>query len=73
MISTISLYALVLQDQIATIAKDVGVKLFVPFELGKPMDSDIEGTFGQKDRFKKKLKEIGLPCTVSYTSPWTDW
>lgn len=41
-ISTIGLSALDMHDQIAIMAKDVSVELFVPSEFGKPTDGATE-------------------------------
>lgn len=69
-LSTISRFALGVQDNLAAGAKAAGVKLFVASEYGnKPDDRDSQ--FG-KDDIYNKLKELGLPYTAFYTGRFTD-
>jgi hypothetical protein len=57
---------------LATAAKSVGVKLFVPSEFGTPMTPRIEGPLAEKEKSLKKLKELGLPYVIFSTGPFTD-
>ena len=72
-ISTVGNEGIELQGRLALIAKEVGVKLFVPSEWGNPTDGATISIFALKDGIKKKLKEIGLPYAAFYTGPWLDW
>ena len=72
-VSTIGGAGLALQSNLATAAKEAGVKLFVPSEFGLPTDELTEGVFQSKNVFKAKLKEIGLPFAAYYTGLFTDF
>ena len=72
-VSTIGGAGLALQSDLATAAKEAGVKLFVPSEFGLPTDELTEGVFQSKNVFKAKLKEIGLPFAAYYTGLFTDF
>ena len=73
-VSTLSDSPLGSQLELAKGAKAAGVKLFVPSEFGNQTDGATEGVWGEKDAFKKKLKdEINLPYVVFYTGGFADW
>ncbi|KAI0258374.1 NAD-binding protein [Gloeopeniophorella convolvens] len=71
--STLSWDALDLQASIAEAAKEAGVKLFVPSEFGNVTEGGTEGLFGAKASIQSQLKAIGLPYTLFYTGPWSDY
>ena len=60
------------QNTVATAAKDAGVKLFVPSEFSTPSENQTQPILAQKDAFKRKLKEIGLPYAAYYTGAFAD-
>jgi len=62
LISTVGVFGLGLQPDIAAAAKEAGVKLFVPAEYGSPA-IDMGGG---KSALRKKLGEIGLPFTIFF-------
>ncbi|KAL5536931.1 hypothetical protein ACEPAF_754 [Sanghuangporus sanghuang] len=73
-VSTLSGSPLGPQLGLATGAKAAGVKLFVPSEFGNATDGATEGFWGEKDAFKKKLKnEIHLPYAAFYTGGFADF
>jgi uncharacterized protein YbjT (DUF2867 family) len=72
-ISTISGTALDVQPRIAEAAKEVGVELFVPSEFGGPTEGETEGYFGAKANIQEQLKAIGIPYTLFYTGPFSDY
>ncbi|KAL5492388.1 hypothetical protein ACEPAI_3835 [Sanghuangporus weigelae] len=73
-VSTLSGSPLGPQLELATGAKAAGVKLFVPSEFGNATDGVTEGFWGEKDAFKKKLKnEINLPYAAFYTGGFADF
>ena len=60
------------QFDIAAAAKDVGVKLFVPSEVGLVTDLITDSAYASKNEVKAKLKEIDLPFTIYYTGLFPD-
>ncbi|KAL5531647.1 hypothetical protein ACEPAG_4524 [Sanghuangporus baumii] len=73
-VSTLSGPPLGSQLQLATGAKAAGAKLFVPSEFGNDTDGATEGFWGEKETFKKKLKnELNLPYAAFYTGGFTDF
>ena len=71
-ISTIASVALGLQAGIAEAAKEVGVKLFIPSEFGRPTEGETEGLFGSKARVQDQLKAVGIPYALVYTGAFAD-
>ncbi len=71
-ISTIASVALGLQTGIAEAAKEVGVKLFIPSEFGRPTEGETEGLFGAKARVQDQLKAVGIPYALVYTGAYAD-
>ncbi|KAI0258375.1 NAD-binding protein [Gloeopeniophorella convolvens] len=72
-ISTIAGVALGLQASIAEAAKEAGVKLFVPSEFGGVTEGATEGLFTAKANIQTQLKAIGIPYTLFYTGPFSDF
>ena len=72
-ISTIADDALHLQINLALAAQEAGVKLFIPSEFGLANEGLIDGVYIPKNELKTKLKETGLPYTLYYTGPFTDF
>lgn len=71
-ISTISLFAIDAQVPMAEAAKAAGAKLFLPSEFGGPTDSQ-QGVFGAKGALHAKLREVGPPELIVYTSSFADY
>ncbi|KAI0258387.1 NAD-P-binding protein [Gloeopeniophorella convolvens] len=72
-ISTIAVVALGLQASIAEAAKEAGVKLFVPSEFAGVTEGATEGLFTAKANIQTQLKAIGIPYTLFYTGPFSDF
>lgn len=72
-ISTIADDALHLQINLALAAQEAGVKLFIPSEFGLANEGLTDGVYIPKNELKTKLKETGLPYTLYYTGPFTDF
>ncbi|KAH9037643.1 NAD-P-binding protein [Lactarius pseudohatsudake] len=72
-ISTIAPAVLDLQAGIVQAAKEVGVKLFVPSEFGRPTEGETEGYLADKGQIQEQLKAIGLPYAVFYTGGFADY
>ncbi|KAH8999533.1 NAD-P-binding protein [Lactarius akahatsu] len=59
---------------ISTIAPaEVGVKLFVPSEFGRPTQGEAEGYLADKGQIQEQLKAIGLPYALFYTGGFADY
>jgi len=71
-ISTLAASALDVQPGIAEVAKEAGVKLFVPSEFGGPTEGATEGLFGAKAKIQEQLKAIGIPYALFYTGAFAD-
>jgi uncharacterized protein YbjT (DUF2867 family) len=71
-ISTISLFAIDSQVPMAEAAKAAGAKLFLPSEFGGPTDNQL-GVFGAKGALHAKLREVGPPELLVYTSSFSDY
>ncbi|KAF7975616.1 hypothetical protein HWV62_9203 [Athelia sp. TMB] len=75
-VSTVAHEALPHQHFLADAAKQAGVKLFLPSELGFSTIGLTEGELGLKAKFGQYLEEIGLPFTRIFTGgfitfiPW---
>ena len=72
-ISTVPMAALDVQEKIASAAKEVDVKLFVPSEYGGITEGETEGVPGAKANIQGKLKALGMPYAAFYTGPWADY
>jgi len=72
-ISAISGTALRVQMPLSDAAKEAGVKSFVPSEYGSPSTGKTHGTWGDKERVRKHLLDVGLPYSQFYTGPLSDW
>lgn len=71
-ISTISLFAIDAQVPMAEAAKAAGAKLFLPSEFGGQTDKQ-QGVFGAKGALHAKLREVGPPQLIVYTSSFSDF
>jgi uncharacterized protein YbjT (DUF2867 family) len=71
-ISTVPATAFDVQWKIATAAKEVDVKLFVPSEYGGISEGKSEGLLVEKANVQAKLKALGLPYTAFYTGAFAD-
>ena len=72
-ISTVPIPALDVQEKIATAAKEVDVKLFVPSEYGGETEGMTEGVAGAKANIQGTLKALGMPYAAFYTGTWADF
>jgi len=73
-ISTIAGLALDIQLKIAAVAKNVGVKLFVPSEWGGVTGGEAtEWIFGVKANVQSQLKALGMPYAAFYTGLFADY
>jgi uncharacterized protein YbjT (DUF2867 family) len=72
-ISTIPGAAVDIQVKIATAAKNVGVKLFVPSEFGGITEGETEWVFGAKAKVQSQLKALDIPYTAFYTGLFADY
>ncbi|KAF8270999.1 NAD-binding protein [Lactarius quietus] len=73
LISALPGTALDVQPGIAEVAKEAGVKLFVPSEFGGPTEGATEGLFGAKAKIQEQLKAIGIPYALFYSGPFADF
>jgi uncharacterized protein YbjT (DUF2867 family) len=71
-ISTVPEVAFDVQWKIATAAKEVDVKLFVPSEFGGISEGKSEGIDVEKANVQAQLKALGLPYTAFYTGVFAD-
>jgi len=71
-ISTLTHYALDQQVPIAEVAKEAGVKLFVPSEFGMATDTATDGLLGLKANIARKIRDLGLPTTLFFTGGFSD-
>ena len=71
-ISTVPEAAFDVQWKIATAAKEVGVKLFVPSEFGGISEGKTEGIDAGKAKVQVQLKALGLPFAAFYTGAFAD-
>ena len=72
-ISTVGGPAFARQIDLITAAKLASVKLFVPSEFGGPTDNTTDGVFLKKRQVQTRLKELGLPYSLFYTGPFSDF
>jgi len=70
--STLPTAAFDVQWKVATAAKEVGVKLFVPSEFGGISEGASEGLLVEKAKVQTQLKALGLPYTPFYTGAFAD-
>ncbi|KAF8258520.1 hypothetical protein EI94DRAFT_1754467 [Lactarius quietus] len=70
-ISTLAASALDVQPGIAEVAKEAGVKLFVPSEFGGPTEGATEGSLAQSQD-SRTVKAIGIPYALFYTGAFAD-
>ncbi|KAI0321735.1 NAD-P-binding protein [Amylostereum chailletii] len=73
LVSTIAGPALPIQVPLAEAAKAAGVQLFVPSEFGNPTEGIKEGIFTHKSNMHAKLREIGIPYTLVFNGPFSDY
>jgi len=71
-ISTVPIPAFDVQWKVATAAKEVDVKLFVPSEFGAISEGASEGLLVVKANVQTQLKALGLPYTAFYTGAFAD-
>ena len=71
-ISTVPATAFDIQWKLATAAKEVDVKLFVPSEFGGISEGASEGLLVEKAKVQAQLKSLGLPYTAFYTGAFAD-
>ncbi|KZT54375.1 hypothetical protein CALCODRAFT_499888 [Calocera cornea HHB12733] len=71
-ISTVGKPAVPMQTALARIAKDNGVKLFVPSEFGMPTIGGTTGLWGLKNSQRLALEQMGLPYALFFTGAFTD-
>jgi hypothetical protein len=73
-ISTIPGAAVDIQVKIAGVAKNAGVKLFVPSEFGgvTVTEGQTESVLGAKANVQSQLKALDIPYTVFYTGLFAD-
>jgi uncharacterized protein YbjT (DUF2867 family) len=71
-ISTVPIPAFDVQWKVATAAKEVDVKLFVPSEFGAISEGASEGLLVVKAKVQTQLKALGLPYTAFYTGAFAD-
>ncbi|EJU02021.1 NADP-binding protein [Dacryopinax primogenitus] len=71
-ISTVAKPAIPMQDILARVAKDSGVKLFVPSEFGMPTLGGTTGLWGLKNAHRLALEQMGVPYTIFFTGGFTD-
>jgi uncharacterized protein YbjT (DUF2867 family) len=71
-ISTVPATAFDVQWKLATAAKEVDVKLFVPSEFGGISEGASEGLLVEKAKVQAQLKALGLPYTAFYTGAFAD-
>jgi uncharacterized protein YbjT (DUF2867 family) len=71
-ISTVPEAAFDVQWKVATAAKEVDVKLFVPSEFGGISEGTSEGIHLEKANVQAQLKVLGLPYTAFYTGAFAD-
>ena len=72
-ISTISGKALDVQAEIAAVAKEVNVKLFVPSEFAGVSEGEPEGIRRAKLNVLDQLKALGMPYAAFYTGLFPDY
>ncbi|KZO93528.1 NAD-binding protein [Calocera viscosa TUFC12733] len=71
-ISTVGKPAVPMQTALARVAKDSGVKLFVPSEFGMPTIGGTTGLWGLKNSQRVALEQMGLPYALFFTGAFTD-
>ena len=71
-ISTVPARAFDVQWKVATAAKEVDVKLFVPSEFGGISEGASEGLLVEKANVQAQLKTLGLPYAAFYTGAFAD-
>ena len=71
-ISTVPVAAIDVQVNIAVVAKDAGVQLFVPSEFGGKWEAKIEGMFATKANIRDQLKALDIPFAAFYSGLWAD-
>lgn len=72
-ISTVPITALDLQGKIAAVAKQAGVKLFVPSEFGGITREDSKDIRRMKAKVQGQLRDLGMPYAAFYTGPFPDY
>ncbi|KZT55911.1 NAD(P)-binding protein [Calocera cornea HHB12733] len=72
-ISTLNVFGLDAQSQLADAAKAAGVKLFVPSEFGGDTVNFPEGFNAPKAAQRERLTAIGIPWALFPTGPFADW
>lgn len=72
-VSSIAYNALKEQEALAIASKEAGVKLFVPSDFGPNSIGMTSGMYGDKEKFRAFVEELGLPYAVFFCGPWTDF
>jgi len=71
-ISTLGNAALAAQMPLGDAAKAAGVKLFVPGEFGADTRRQTQGSYGEKNKQRERLKQNGLPWALFFTGTFAD-
>jgi hypothetical protein len=72
-IATLGGVALLTQIPVAHAAAEAGVSLFVPSEFGNPTEGNLPGLHGMKVTVQRELTRIGLPFTLFWNGPFSDF